>query len=313
MMNNSIKIWLIASAFMCILMVFIGGVTRLSNAGLSIVEWKPVTGLLPPLSNYAWEEEFSKYQKSPEYRIINTHMTLSEFKKIFLIEFIHRIAARLTGVIICIPLMFFYFSGRLPFAQNKSYLLIPLLLLAQGFMGWYMVKSGLKFKPYVSHFRLTAHLMLAVALYSIILWKLYQGKFRPSALGITALSVVYIQIFLGGLVAGLDAGLIYNTFPLMGESFVPEEYLALNVIDIIYDPASVQFLHRSMAYVVLICTIAFAYTIKNMAAIFIVSAVLMQVITGVMTLVLVVPFSLALIHQFFAMILLTSIIYALTV
>ncbi len=303
-------------------MIFIGGFTRLSDAGLSIVEWKPVTGILPPLSDGAWVEEFAKYQSTPEYLLVNRHMDIGAFKKIFLIEYTHRIAARLTGIIICLPLIFFYISGRLPFRQNKSYLLMPLLLFAQGFMGWYMVKSGLKLEPHVSHFRLSAHLMLAVALYSVILWKLFYQECRErnlqkQVLGFIALTSIYIQMFLGGLVAGLDAGLIYNTFPLMGDSFIPEEFRSSSIIAMWSDPSSVQFLHRCGAYVVTICSVAFAWSLKTrtelwIAGLWIVIAVAVQVLTGIATLLLVVPISLALLHQLLAVALLSSVLYALT-
>jgi len=297
---------------MCLLMIFIGGVTRLSDAGLSIVEWRPITGILPPLSTDAWVDEFTKYQSSPEYRIVNHSMTLDEFKKIFLIEFIHRIAARITGIVACLPLLYFYISGSLPFRSNKSYLFMPILLLSQGVMGWYMVKSGLKFEPHVSHFRLSCHLILAVALYSFIIWKLLDASVHKfSTLGIITSITIYIQIFLGGLVAGLNAGLVYNTFPLMGDAFIPREFVLSNAIDIWYDPVSVQFLHRIMAYIVTICVLSFACSLRRSnprIASFIVFSVIIQIATGIGTLIFVVPMSLALVHQICAMMLLTSVL-----
>lgn len=288
-------------------MVFIGGFTRLSHAGLSIVEWKPISGIIPPVSENAWLEEFDKYKSSPEYLKINSHITLETFQSIFWIEFIHRFVARITGIIILLPLIYFYFSGTLSFSNNKSYITIPILLFAQGFMGWYMVKSGLVNNPHVSHFRLSLHFILAMLLYSNILWKLYNPQL--SLLGIIAACSVFIQMFFGGLVAGLKAGLIYNTFLLMGERFVPSEFLRLDLMSIFNDAASVQFLHRMMAYIVAITCTYYALQIKKndkANCYLIIAAICTQLLTGIATLVFNVPMSLALIHQLCAMLLLTS-------
>lgn len=302
-----VRIWLYFCALMCVVMVFIGGYTRLSHAGLSIVEWKPISGVIPPLSENAWIEEFDKYKTSPEYQKINNNITLETFQEIFWIEFIHRFVARLTGVIILLPLIYFYFSGVLSLKSDKSYLTIPILLFVQAFMGWYMVKSGLVIDPKVSHFRLSMHFILAMLLYSNILWKLYSPKLP--ILGIISVCCVFIQMFFGGLVAGLKAGLIYNTFPLMGGSFIPSEFLRLDVIDILNDPASVQFLHRTMAYIVAIICLCYAFRIKKnnpISCYFIIIALCIQIFTGITTLIFMVPMSLALIHQICAMFLLTS-------
>lgn len=301
-----VKTWLYCCALMVILMITIGGLTRLSNAGLSIVEWKPVTGIIPPLSKADWVVEFSKYQGSSEYKTVNSYMSLQEFKHIFWLEFIHRIAARLTGLVICLPLLFFYLSGRLPFHENKSYILLPILLVTQGVMGWYMVKSGLVSNPHVSHFRLAAHMMLAVALYSMIVRKLTPPSQTIQILSLSTitLTLIYIQIFLGALVAGLDAGLVYNTFPLMGGHLVPEELY--NAPSIFSDPASVQFMHRSMAYIVTISCLVLAYQRRSLM---IFLAISLQVATGIITLLYNVPIPLALLHQLGAVILLSVILF----
>jgi cytochrome c oxidase assembly protein subunit 15 len=310
---NALKVWLYICALMILLMISIGGLTRLSDAGLSIVEWKPVTGVIPPISDSDWDIEFTKYQSSPEYKIINSHMDLSEFKHIFWLEFIHRLAARITFAVICLPLLFFYLNGRLSFQDNKSYLIMPILLLAQGVMGWYMVKSGLVLNPHVSHFRLASHLMLAVGLYSFVIWKICflrtqtKGSYESDkALGHVRpiervlLVLIYLQIFLGALVAGLDAGLIYNTFPLMGGHFLPSEIYS--AVSIFKDPASVQFLHRFMAYIVAILALIVGFQKNNPL---IILAILFQVATGIVTLLYQVPIAAALLHQLGAMILLT--------
>lgn len=299
-----IKTWLYCCALMVVMMITIGGFTRLSNAGLSIVEWKPITGTLPPLSGANWEEEFSKYKQSPEYKILNSHISLTEFKDIFWLEFIHRFVARLTGLIICIPLLYFYFSKTIPFQNNKSYLLLPILLLAQGVMGWYMVKSGLASVPYVSHFRLAVHMMLAILLYNLIINKLIPSNQKNSRLKILTTIFIYIQIFVGALVAGLDAGQIYNTFPLMGGQIVPVELY--NTSSILSDPASVQFVHRLMACVVTVSCFILAYKSQSLA-VFI--AIILQLVTGIITLLYNVPLLAALMHQLCAVFLLTGVLF----
>lgn len=301
-----IRTWLYCCALMVVLMITIGGLTRLSDAGLSIVEWKPVTGIIPPLSDTDWGREFFKYQNSPEYKTVNSHMSLQEFKHIFWLEFIHRFAARLTGIIICLPLLFFYLSGSLPFRNNKSYMLLPILLLTQGVMGWYMVKSGLVSDPHVSHFRLAAHMMLAVVLYHVTVGKLTPMSLvsPTSHLRIITLALIYLQIFLGALVAGLDAGLIYNTFPLMGGRLIPAELY--NAPSLLSDPASVQFMHRSMAYIVTLSCFMLAYKKRSLMVLL---AILLQVATGIITLLYNVPIPAALLHQLGAVILLSVVLF----
>ena len=305
-----VKIWLFCCAMMCIAMVCIGGYTRLSNAGLSIVEWKPISGILPPISHQSWSAEFAKYQESPEYKLINNKITLQEFKAIFWIEFIHRIMGRLTGIIILLPLIYFYSTKTLVFNENKSYVLLPIIVLMQGVMGWYMVKSGLTKNPYVSHFRLALHLMLAVVLYTIILWKLYSPIITTHATLI--LAMIYTQIFLGGLVAGLDAGMVYNTFPMMGIGFIPSEFTSLSYIDIWYDPSSIQFMHRSFAYILTAACMLYAvkiYKSHKQSGILILCTVGLQALSGVATLLLHVPLALAMLHQLGAFLVITVVLY----
>lgn len=306
--HNQIKLWLYASAFMVLVMIFIGGLTRLSNAGLSIVEWKPVTGIIPPISDPDWQIEFIKYQTSPEFKLINNKMNLSEFKHIFWLEFIHRILARMTGLIICLPLLYFYISGKLSFKKDKSYLWLGILLITQGIMGWLMVKSGLNLNPHVSHFRLAMHLIIAIILYHSIINKLapnYIKNWKNNSL----MLLLYIQIFLGALTAGLKAGMIYNTFPLMGGSLIPHEFFThTNLVDLFYDPSSIQFLHRSIAYILTIACAAKAFTIYKSStslAIILLIAISAQVTLGILTLIYIVPIALALLHQLGAASLLT--------
>jgi heme a synthase len=309
-LNPQIKLWLQLCAFMVIMMIFIGGLTRLSDAGLSIVEWKPVTGIIPPMTPEAWQIEFAKYQTSPEFQIINHQIELSEFKQIFWLEFWHRIAARLTGLAICLPMLYFYATKKLSFKKDKSYLWIIILLFAQGVMGWLMVKSGLQIVPHVSHFRLATHLILAVLLYHLILTKISQTSQKHWIISIL-IPLLYIQIFLGGLVAGLDAGMIYNTFPLMGGNFIPHELWSHeNMTTILYDPSIVQFLHRSLAYIITILCIILAIKVHKQSkimALFIITSIATQVTLGILTLIYVVPLSIALLHQICAIFLLSVI------
>ena len=309
-LNPQIKLWLQLCAFMVIMMIFIGGLTRLSDAGLSIVEWKPVTGIIPPMTPTAWQIEFAKYQNSPEFQIINHKMELSEFKQIFWLEFFHRIAARLTGLLICLPMLYFYATKKLSFKTDKSYLWIMILLLAQGIMGWLMVKSGLQIAPHVSHFRLAIHLILAVTLYHLILIKISPTTQKHWIISLL-IPLLYLQIFLGGLTAGLDAGMIYNTFPLMGGGFIPHEFWSHNsIIELSYDPSSIQFLHRSLAYVITILCIILAIKVSNQSktmALFIIISIATQITLGILTLIYVVPIKIALLHQLCAIALLSII------
>ena len=293
---------------MVIVMIFIGGLTRLSNAGLSITEWKPVTGILPPISNNDWQMEFAKYQTSPEFKLINNKINLNEFKEIFWLEFIHRLAARITGLVICLPMLYFYISGILSFKKDKSYLWIGILVVIQGIIGWLMVKSGLNLDPHVSHFRLAGHLILAIILYHLIIYKLLPNYVKNWSNNLLLL-LLYLQIFLGALTAGLKAGMIYNNFPLMGNGFVPHELLNQpDLISLFYDPSSIQFLHRLIA-----CLLTIACTIKAITiykssktiAIALLLTITAQVALGILTLIYIVPTTLALLHQLGAALLLT--------
>lgn len=314
---------------MVIAMIIIGGITRLTDSGLSIVEWRPVTGILPPFSYDAWQAEFAKYQLFPEYNSVNYGMTLSEFKFIYLLEFIHRLLGRATGLIYVLLLMYFYFKGVIKNRDILSYIIILLLFCVQGFMGWYMVKSGLVNHPSVSHFRLAFHLIIAVIIYHLLFYKLVKNycdillisseiNFNlPLILCIASLAIIYMQIFLGALVAGLDAGLIYNSFPLMGGNFIPTE-IKDNFLSFKnwYDPVFVQFMHRLGAYslsVIIVTLIIFLLKTKhptlNKVAFYLTIALLLQLSTGVMTLLYYVPIIAASMHQFFAIVLLSMLIW----
>ncbi|WP_375326655.1 COX15/CtaA family protein [Candidatus Tisiphia endosymbiont of Nemotelus uliginosus] len=323
----SIKSWLIACCLMVLLMILLGGITRLSDAGLAIVEWKPVVGVIPPLNDAQWQDEFIKYQQFPEYQQRNIQMQLAEFKFIFWLEFIHRLAARLMGLLYALPLLYLWLNKKIDQKAMLIYFIILILFFMQGFMGWYMVKSGLIVSPHVSHFRLSAHLVIAVLIYNLLFYQLMQNNFDILLIScktrisnqkfwcLLSLTVVYLQIIVGGLVAGLGAGLIYNSFPLMGNSFIPEE-VTFTVFNIqsFSQPVFIQFIHRIGAYIVCISTMCLAISLFKTAhlklkkvAYSILSILTLQMAAGIILILYSRPILIALVHQIFAVILLSYI------
>lgn len=300
-------------------MVVIGGVTRLTESGLSITEWKPAAGAIPPLSEQAWQEEFAKYQQIPQYRERNAGMTLAEFKTIFWWEFVHRLWGRLIGVVYAIPLLWFVLRGQV--RGRLAWRLAGIFVLGglQGALGWYMVKSGLVDRVSVSQYRLTAHLGLALLIYAATLWTALD-LLRPSpaatplsraALGFSAL--VFVTMLAGGFVAGLDAGMSYNTFPLMDGRLVPAGYLDESPwwLNLFENVAAVQFNHRLLAMATLAGAIALALAGRTAGprvrtlALATGGMAALQVALGISTLLLVVPIPLAAAHQAGAVAMLT--------
>ena len=319
--------WLLAVAAMVFVMVVIGALTRLTESGLSMVSWRPVTGWLPPLSEAEWQATFDAYRQYPEYLKVNAGMTLHEFKEIFWLEFIHRVWGRLIGLAFFIPFLVFLVRGMV--AKPLLPRLIGLLFLggAQGFMGWYMVQSGLIDRPDVSQYRLTAHLCLAFAIYLALIWTALD-VLRPRAPGLgkasrrllLLLGLVFLTAMSGGFVAGLDAGMTYNTFPLMDGDLIPEGYL-------VYDPAwkslfeditTVQFNHRLLATLTGVAVIAGAVMLMRQTTDpiarrgLIVSKLLVitQYLLGIATLLSVVAISLATLHQATALLLMTALLFS---
>lgn len=306
-------------------MVVLGGVTRLTGSGLSMVEWDPIFGVVPPLDRQAWEEVFAKYRQSPEYQKINLGMDLDGFKSIYWFEFSHRLLGRSIGMVFLLP--FLYFLWR---RQLTPYL-IPRLAFAfvlgglQGLLGWYMVKSGLVDDPHVSQYRLTAHLALALLIYAYLLWLLYDLLFKPvdrpgnpaglKAAGDLILGLAAITIVSGGFVAGLKAGHAYNTFPKMGDQWLPPAGWALQPgwRNLFENIATVQFDHRLLATLTFASILAFWLTGLRRpltASVRIALHLLMlmavtQVALGISTLLLHVPVALAATHQAGALLLLT--------
>lgn len=317
-----VAIWLFLCSLMVICMVGIGGFTRLSKAGLSITEWKPITGTLPPLSEQEWLKEKSKYEATPEYKAFNYGMSMEEFRTIYLIEYVHRLIARLTGLVFILPFIYFTLKKRIP--KNAVIRLSTALLfgILQAFAGWYMVKSGLVVNPHVSHYKLALHLLLALVIFALLSYQFfdYQIKPRQTKLKVSTcyiwiiLILVTVQIIFGAFVAGLNAGLIYNTFPLMDGKIVPEDlfYLQPKWLNIFENRVMVQFIHRALAFLILILTAIF--TIKNASVkpvYIILLSVIIQVILGVVTLLLHIPMAIAIAHQMFSFILFGSSLYCL--
>ncbi len=323
--------WLIACAAMVFAMAVIGAITRLTESGLSIMEWAPLTGALPPLSQAEWQRIFEIYQQIPEYRELNAGMTLDEFKTIFWWEYIHRLWGRLIGLVFLVPFLCFLVARRL--RRDLVWPLIGIFVLGglQGGMGWFMVASGFADRTDVSQYRLVAHLMLAVAIYIALLWvgfgllapRAAQGPAAPGLRrGVLLLAaLILVTIASGGFVAGLNAGLIYNSFPLMGGDLVPHEYGAATpwAASHFEEPATVQFNHRVLAVTTALAALGLwlwsrraALAPPAAAAMNLVLLVaLLQVGLGIATLLALVPVWLGALHQAGALLLLTVTLWAL--
>ncbi len=314
--HETIAMWLFAIIAMVFAMIVLGGVTRLTHSGLSMVEWRPVTGWLPPIGDVEWMAIFDKYKLSPEFQKLNKNMDLAGFKGIFWFEFLHRLWGRLIGVVFFIPFVFFLMRGWLNRNLVVKMLLMFLLGGLQGMMGWHMVQSGLVDRPDVSQYRLTAHFSLALVIIGVIEWVALgllfndrsKGAVRPlKALAMLVFAWAFITALSGGFVAGLDAGFAYNTFQLMDGAFLPPDLYQLSPVylNLFEDILSVQFNHRVLAEAlfVLVAVLWFrarksdltsrGYLAINCLAGF----VLIQAILGISTLLLVVPVPLAAAHQ----------------
>lgn len=308
--SRAIAFWLFGVAALVALMVVIGGLTRLTESGLSMVEWRPVTGWLPPLSEAAWTAEFEKYKQFPEYQKINLGMTLEGFKSIFWLEYIHRLLGRIIGLAFALPMLWFWLRGSIPAGVKRHLVAMLLLGGAQGALGWFMVASGLVDHPDVSHYRLTAHLGLAFFIFGYLLWGglslLRQGRMTGcGGGGIAAVLaiLVFLQILSGGLVAGLNAGLAHNTWPLMDGAFVPKGLLVMQPgwLNVFENAMTVQFQHRMGAYAVAILAIATAIRLKGQTPTglrhALLTVVTLQILLGILTLLHHVPIALGTLHQ----------------
>ncbi|MDQ3005826.1 MAG: COX15/CtaA family protein, partial [Chloroflexota bacterium] len=314
--NRAVMRWL--SIFACIVafLIVFGGFVRLTRSGLSITEWNPISGSVPPIGAQAWQEEFAKYQQTPEFKQINSNMTLEEYQYIFYIEWIHRFIARLAGLIYAIPVFYFLFTKKIPLREFGIYFVMGLLFIAQAFAGWIMVASGLVERPSVSHFNLTVHLLLAFALLGLSLWTVLGHKYgfadkskkakwsTSSKLALLSFILLIIQITYGGMTAGLKAGHVSDTWPLMFGKLIPPNLFS-SFINIFETPQTIVFIHRWFAFAVLIAITALYFSarkeshsteIKN-GLNWLLGLVFVQVALGILTVVLHVQIAIALAHQ----------------
>ena len=318
--SGQIRIWLLSTIIMVILMILIGGVTRLTDSGLSMVEWRPLWGFLPPISQFEWNRVFELYMKSPEYIFKNKGMSLEEFKEIFFWEYFHRLWGRLIGIIFIIPLLFFIIVKKIPKSILSKLFLILFLGGLQGFIGWWMVKSGLVNDPTVSQYRLTIHLSNALLILSLLIWVYLDVKEGVSQIkpdfSFFMFSILFITIIAGAFVAGMDAGLMYNEYPFMGDSLIPENYGEYQLLDPFENPASAQFHHRHLALFTTLCTLFYCYKyyfesedkkVKKLSLLISI-VVCSQFTLGIITLINMVPVYLGAIHQTGAVILFISLI-----
>ncbi|MFP6742011.1 MAG: COX15/CtaA family protein [Alphaproteobacteria bacterium] len=325
--RRRIAFWLLICCAMVFVMVVLGGVTRLTHSGLSMVEWQPMTGILPPLNEAEWSAAFEKYQQYPEFQKLNSTMDVEDFKSIFWLEFIHRLWGRTIGVVFALPFLWFLFRGAIDRRLAPKLVMMFVLGGLQGLMGWYMVKSGLVDRPDVSQYRLTAHLALAFVVYGYMLWVALGLLFAddetrrcgPHGFAIAVTVMAAVTVLTGGLVAGIDAGFIYNTFPLMGGQLVPVglfemEPAAINAFE---NATMVQFNHRVLAIATALAAVALWLAGRRaglggrarLAANTMLTVVALQVALGIATLLSVVAVPLAAAHQAGAMVVFTAMLW----
>ncbi len=329
--DRQVATWLLFCATVIFGMILLGAVTRLTGSGLSMVEWKPLMGVIPPLSEEAWQETFEKYRQYPEYQKVNKGMSVHEFKSIFMFEYLHRVLGRVIGVIFFFPMVYFAWRGRVRPGLMPKLIVLFFMGGLQGLLGWYMVKSGLVDNPRVSHYRLTAHLGVAVAIYAYMLWLAFdllprtatqadRTRRGPYALwSLVLVLLVYLMILSGGLVAGTRAGLVYPTWPLMGDSFFPPGLYAMTPawLSIFEDLTTIQFNHRMFAYLLVLLLGSFAFLAWRGAAdardrtgaVLVVVMLTVQVLLGISTLLLHVPVAVATLHQGGAVLLLSAVLF----
>ncbi len=327
--NNTTKkyisFWLAIMFWIISIMIIVGGLTRLTDSGLSITEWQLFSGFLPPLNNADWNNYFDLYKKIPEFKEQNYLMTLQEFKVIFWWEWAHRFLGRLIGILFLVPLIFFTLKEG--FQKLTNLYIIFFLICFQGFMGWYMVSSGLIDRVDVSHFRLSIHLIIAFIILSLLLWNYLNLKYKPNnsaklhySVPLFFLFFIYCQIVIGAFVSGMDAGQIYNSWPLMGSTYFPDDnnYIDIFKFSAFSEPSLVQFMHRNLAYLILIFYIfilikIYTKKIKNLyLSIFTVGLfLLIQILLGILTLIYGAQIILASMHQLSSIFLVSSSIYLL--
>ena len=321
--NNYLSLWLITMFWILSIMIIVGGLTRLTDSGLSITRWELFKGFLPPLNQDDWILYFNLYKEIPEFKFQNFNMTMNEFKVIFWWEWANRFLGRIIGLGFLIPLIFFSFKIKISKLLNLY--LIFFLICFQGFIGWYMVQSGLINNVDVSHFRLAIHLSMAFLILSLIFWNYLiinstvnvKNNINPS-IPLMFLALIFLQIIMGAFVSGMDAGKIYNTWPLMGDTYYPNDndFLALFNISVFSDPSLVQFIHRNLAYLIGIFYLSIFYKVyknkikdlykpTNVLGFFI----LLQIILGILTILHGAQIYISSMHQISSIFLVSSSIY----
>ena len=322
-LKKYISLWLVSMFWVIAIMIIVGGLTRLTDSGLSITQWQLFSGIFPPFNETQWNQYFGLYKKIPEYNLQNYSMTLEEFKVIFWWEFIHRFLGRLIGILFFVPLIFF--TLKLGFKKILSLYLIFILICFQGFIGWYMVSSGLVDRVDVSHYRLSLHLVLAFIIISLIFWNYLSLRninlsFKKinRQIPIIFILIIFLQICIGAFVSGMDAGKIYNSWPLMGSGFFPDDNSIKNLfyLSALNDPSMVQFMHRSLAYLIFIFYLfIFVIIYKNrlsglFKAIIVTGFLLiLQIVLGILTLLYSAQIIIASMHQISSILLVSSSIY----
>ena len=321
--NNHLSIWLILMFWIISIMIIVGGLTRLTDSGLSITKWQLFSGLLPPLNQNDWVLYFNLYKEIPEFKLQNYNMNIQEFKVIFWWEWAHRFLGRLIGITYLVPLI--YFSFKIQVYKLLNLYLIFFLICFQGFIGWYMVSSGLIDRIDVSHFRLSIHLLTAFIILSLIFWnylKIKKGDVilnkMSSIIPFLFLILVFTQIVIGAFVSGMDAGKIYNSWPFMGSSYFPDDNDLINLFKLsaFSDPSLVQFMHRNLAYVIIIFYLYIFYKVYknrmyelykpiNIVGLFII----LQIVLGVFTIIYGAQIYIASMHQISSIFLVSSCIY----
>jgi cytochrome c oxidase assembly protein subunit 15 len=318
--RRQIRLWLAAVAAATFLVVIVGGITRLTHSGLSIVDWQPLIGVVPPLTQSQWIQSFERYQQFPEYRQLRPDMTLAEYKQIFFWEYLHRVLARLIGLVFLVPFVFFHVTGALTAPLARRALALFGLGTIQGIAGWVMVRSGLVDRPSVSHYRLAVHLLIAMAIFGLCVWLIRDLSVRRAHLAVSAVArrrasralvavgcLLALQIVWGAFVAGLKAGFVFNTFPLMGGTLVPATYWTLSpvALNLLQHVAGVQWMHRVLGTLLVIAAGVSFLRIRRMrmgrvttvwcGALLV--SVAAQYGLGVLTLLRLVPLELAVAHQ----------------
>ena len=321
--KKSISIWLILMFWIISFMIAVGGLTRLTDSGLSITEWQLFSGFLPPLNEVDWNNYFNLYKKIPEFKLQNYEMSLEEFKVIFWWEWVHRFLGRIIGITFLFPLL--YFTIKVGFKKLFNLYIIFFLICFQGFIGWYMVSSGLVDRVDVSHFRLSIHLIIAFFIISLILWNYLNLNIKKSfsknlnyLLPLIFIILIFFQIIIGAFVSGMDAGQIYNSWPFMGLSYFPDDNNFINLFNLsaFNDPSLVQFMHRNLAYIIFLfyLTIAIKIYLNKLSSLYFCIKMLgllliVQIILGILTLLYGAQIFLASMHQISSIFLVSSSVY----